>query len=48
MIHFQTSSGRRSNEDTFDRIIVAQAKTEDLCIISHDDIIRKYPVAVEW
>ena len=36
------------HRDPFDRIIVAQAKTERLCIISHDDIVRQYPVDVEW
>ena len=36
------------HKDPFDRIIVAQAKIEGLCVLSHDSIIRKYPVAVEW
>ena len=36
------------HKDPFDRIIVAQAKIEGLCLLSHDLIIRKYPIAVEW
>jgi PIN domain nuclease of toxin-antitoxin system len=36
------------HKDPFDRIIVAQAKVEGLCVLSHDSIIRKYPITVEW
>lgn len=36
------------HKDPFDRMIVAQAITEGLRLISHDDIVRKYPVDVEW
>jgi PIN domain nuclease of toxin-antitoxin system len=36
------------HRDPFDRMIVAQAKAEGLRVISHDDIVRKYPVDVEW
>jgi PIN domain nuclease of toxin-antitoxin system len=36
------------HKDPFDRIIIAQAKSEGLCLLSHDAIIRKYPITVEW
>ncbi len=36
------------HKDPFDRMIVAQALTEKIRLISHDAIIRKYPVDVEW
>lgn len=36
------------HKDPFDRMIIAQAKAEALCVISHDGIMRKYPVAIEW
>ncbi len=35
-------------KDPFDRMIVAQATTEGLRLISHDDIVRQYPLDVEW
>ena len=36
------------HKNPFDRMIVAQARTEGLRLISHDDIVRQYPVDVEW
>jgi PIN domain nuclease of toxin-antitoxin system len=36
------------HRDPFDRMIVVQAKADNLCIISQDAQMRKYPVAVEW
>ena len=36
------------HKDPFDRIIIAQAKSEGLFLLSHDAIIRKYPITVEW
>ena len=36
------------HKDPFDRMIVAQAKTEGLRIVTHDATIGRYPVDVEW
>jgi PIN domain nuclease of toxin-antitoxin system len=36
------------HKDPFDRMIIAQAKSEGLRLVSHDGIVRKYPVDVEW
>jgi len=36
------------HKDPFDRMIIAQARSERLRLVSHDGIIRKYPVDVEW
>jgi PIN domain nuclease of toxin-antitoxin system len=36
------------HKDPFDRMIVTQARTEGLRLVSHDEIVRKYPVDVEW
>lgn len=36
------------HRDPFDRIIVAQARTEKLRLVTHDEMICKYPVDVEW
>jgi len=36
------------HKDPFDRMIIAQARAEGLRLISHDSIIRRYPVDVEW
>jgi PIN domain nuclease of toxin-antitoxin system len=34
--------------DPFDRLLIAQALTEDLTIISADKEFRAYPVKVVW
>ena len=34
--------------DPFDRILVAQARIENLVLLSGDEQIARYPVAVEW
>lgn len=34
--------------DPFDRLIICQARTEDLTIITRDTIIPKYPVRTVW
>ena len=34
--------------DPFDRLLIAQALTEDLTIISADEEFRAYPVSVVW
>ena len=36
------------HKDPFDRLIVAQAKVEDLSLVSGDKIFLKYPVNVLW
>ena len=36
------------HKDPFDRMIVAQARVESLCLISHDTILKKYPVDIRW
>lgn len=36
------------HKDPFDRLIVAQARVESLCLISHDTILKKYPVDIRW
>ncbi|MBR5969974.1 MAG: type II toxin-antitoxin system VapC family toxin [Lachnospiraceae bacterium] len=36
------------HHDPFDRLIVAQAMSENLCIISSDSEVAKYPVDVFW
>ena len=36
------------HKDPFDRMIVAQARVESLCLISHDTILKKYPVDIMW
>ncbi|MCC6899666.1 MAG: type II toxin-antitoxin system VapC family toxin [Polyangiaceae bacterium] len=36
------------HRDPFDRILVAQASTEDLVIVSNDELMREYPVRVVW
>ncbi len=36
------------HNDPFDRMLVAQARSEGLHLITHDEIVRKYPVKIEW
>lgn len=36
------------HKDPFDRMIVAQARSEGLRLVSHDETVRKYSVDVEW
>ncbi len=36
------------HNDPFDRLIICQARTEDLSIITRDTIIPKYPVQTVW
>lgn len=36
------------HKDPFDRLLVAQARHEELAIISGDEAVRRYPVAVVW
>jgi PIN domain nuclease of toxin-antitoxin system len=36
------------HKDPFDRMLVAQAKVEQLHLISSDEIIRKYPIEIVW
>ncbi|HOZ45095.1 MAG TPA: type II toxin-antitoxin system VapC family toxin [Candidatus Hydrogenedentes bacterium] len=36
------------HKDPFDRMLVAQARSEGLHLITHDETVRTYPVDVEW
>ncbi|MDR1784928.1 MAG: type II toxin-antitoxin system VapC family toxin [Spirochaetaceae bacterium] len=36
------------HRDPFDRLIIAQALTENMPLISSDDIFERYPVQREW
>jgi PIN domain nuclease of toxin-antitoxin system len=36
------------HRDPFDRILIAQARTESITLISHDAEIAQYPVQVIW
>jgi PIN domain nuclease of toxin-antitoxin system len=36
------------HKDPFDRMLVAQAMAEELTFVSHDPVVRKYPVKVLW
>lgn len=36
------------HRDPFDRILIAQARTESVVLISHDPEIAQYPVQVIW
>ena len=36
------------HRDPFDRIIIAQAITEGMLIVTSDGLIRRYPVGVVW
>ena len=36
------------HKDPFDRLLIAQAQTENIAIISRDSVFQKYPVVVEW
>ena len=36
------------HKDPFDRLIVAQAKAEQLTLVSRDQLMAAYPIRVEW
>ena len=38
----------RLHKDPFDRLLVAQARLEDLTLLTADPIISKYPVRTAW
>lgn len=38
----------RLHRDPFDRLLIAQAILEDFTILSADEQLSRYPVAVEW
>ena len=38
----------RIHNDPFDRIIICQAKAENIPLVTHDLIIKKYPVKTVW
>ena len=39
---------REGHKDPFDRLIISQAITEDLTIITNDSYFANYPVNVHW
>jgi len=45
---YELSSLPSLHKDPFDRILIAQARVENLRIASQDSIIKDYPVQVEW
>lgn len=36
------------HKDPFDRLLVAQARSEDAVLVSRDSVFKNYPVIVEW
>jgi PIN domain nuclease of toxin-antitoxin system len=36
------------HKDPFDRLLIAQAMTENAILISHDPLMSKYPIQVIW
>lgn len=36
------------HKDPFDRLLVAQAKSEDMILLSRDPLLAAYPIQVEW
>jgi PIN domain nuclease of toxin-antitoxin system len=36
------------HQDPFDRLLIAQAETEGLTLVSADNTVRRYPVDVLW
>ena len=36
------------HKDPFDRMLVAQAKVEELRLVSSDEMLKKYPIEVVW
>jgi PIN domain nuclease of toxin-antitoxin system len=38
----------RHHSDPFDRLLIAQALTEEMVVLTSDSIFRKYAVAIVW
>ena len=36
------------HRDPFDRLLIAQAISEEMCILTSDRVFQKYPVEVLW
>ncbi len=36
------------HRDPFDRMLIAQARLEDLTLVTHDERLRGYAVEVHW
>lgn len=36
------------HNDPFDRMLVAQAKSENMVLMTSDDTLRKYPIEILW
>ena len=47
-IYYRVSELPHHHDDAVDRLLVATALTEDLCILSPDEEISKYPVTTIW
>ncbi len=49
LIH-ATSAGQlpRHHDDPFDRMLIAQARAEQLTLVTHDTIFRAYGIPVIW
>ena len=45
---FELDSLPMRHKDPFDRIIIAQAKVENLSIVSKDALFKDYPVNILW
>ena len=36
------------HHDPFDRLLVSQARLEDMILVTADDLLKKYPVEILW
>ena len=45
---FEIGALPQIHRDPFDRLLVAQARVEGLSVVSHDAVMREYPIVVEW
>lgn len=34
------------HEDPFDRLLIAQAKSEDMTLVTHDKVVQRYPIKI--
>lgn len=45
---FELDTLPRIHKDPFDRMLVAQARVEELRLVSHDPVMREYGVDIIW
>jgi PIN domain nuclease of toxin-antitoxin system len=38
----------KHHSDPFDRLLIAQAQTEEMVVLTADSVFRRYPVAIVW